>query len=145
MIYLNKPKNFNPKFNVVSCFMEYNKKILLLHRQNYKPGGNSWGVPAGKVDTDEKILEAIIREIQEETGLTLISSQLFYFKKIYVKYPNYDFIYHIFQTELNKKQKIVINYEEHKNFKWILPQKALEMNLIPDLDACIKLFYKIKN
>jgi len=112
MIYRKKPQNFNSKFDVVSCFVEHNGTILLLHRQDHKPEGNTWGVPAGKVDQGEEILKTIVREIKEETGFQLSSSQPSYFKKVYVKYPKYDFIYHIF----------------HISFQ--------------DLDACIKLFYK---
>ncbi len=142
MIYKKKPQNFNSKFDVVSCFVQYNGEILLLHRQDYKPEGNTWGVPAGKVDDGETISEAMIREIQEEIGFVLSSSQLSYFEKVYVRYPDYDFIYHIFNTELDQRQKVTINRTEHKDFKWILPKDALKMPLIQDLDACIKLFYK---
>ena len=143
MIYREKPKNFDPKFDVVSCFVEHNGEILLLHRQDHKPEGNTWGVPAGKVDEGEKILETMIREIQEETGFQLSSSQLSYFEKIFVKYSEYDFVYYIFHIKLGQKQEVVINHNEHKNFKWISPKNALNMPLIQDLDACIKLFYKL--
>ena len=84
MIYKERPQNFNPKFEVVSCFVEYNGEILLLHRQDHKPEGNTWGVPAGKVDDGENLLESMVREIKEETGFLLPSSQLSYFEKVFV-------------------------------------------------------------
>jgi 8-oxo-dGTP pyrophosphatase MutT (NUDIX family) len=143
MIYKEKPQSFDPKFDVISCFVEYNGEILLLHRQDHKPEGNTWGVPAGKVDAGENILEAMTREIQEETGFVLPSQQLSYFGKVFVKYPTYDFVYHIYHTKLEQKQKVVINHAEHKDFKWISPENALNMSLIQDLDACIKLFYEL--
>lgn len=141
MIYKERPQNFNSKFDVVSCFVEYNGKILLLHRQDHKPQGNTWGVPAGKVDAGENILESMIREIHEETGFLLPSSQISYFKKVFVKYPDIDFIYHIYHTVLNQKPSVIINNAEHKDFKWVSPKNALKMSLIQDLDACINLFY----
>ena len=143
MIYREKPQNFNSKFDVVSCFVEYNGEILLLHRQDHKPEGNTWGVPAGKVDEREKLSETMVREIQEETGFQLSSSQLFYFGKVYVEYPEYSFVYHIFHTKLDQRQKVAVNYKEHKDFRWISPENALNISLIRDLDNCIKLFYKI--
>ena len=143
MIYRQKPENFNPKFDVVSCFVETNGEILLLHRQDHKPEGNTWGVPAGKVDSGEENLDTMIREIKEETGIQLTSSQISYFEKVFVRYPQYDFIYHIYHTKLCQKQKIVISPNEHKDFKWVSPKNALSMNLITDEDSCIKLFYKI--
>lgn len=143
MIYKEKPPKFNPKFDVISCFVEYNGEILLLHRQDHKPESNTWGVPAGKVDAGESLLEAIVREIQEETGLVLPPSQLSCFGKVFVKYPEYDFVYHIYHAKLEQKRKIAISDREHKDFKWISPENALNMPLIQDLDACIKLFYKL--
>lgn len=143
MIYKEKPNTFNPKFEVVSCFLENEGKILLLHRQNHKPQGNTWGVPAGKVDEGEEISESIIREIKEETGIKIQNKDIIYDTKLYVKYNDYDFIYHIYSSSLDKKQEVNINLKEHKNFKWETPENALNMNLIEDLDKCIELFYKI--
>ncbi len=41
MLYHDKPSDFDIKFEVVGCFIEYNKKILLLHRQDHKSQGNT--------------------------------------------------------------------------------------------------------
>ena len=87
MIYTEKPQEFYSKFDVVSCFVEHNGEILLLHRQDHKPQGNTWGVSAGKVDGGEQVLEAMVREIYEETGFKLVPSQLAYFGKLYVFRP----------------------------------------------------------
>ncbi|MBU1252175.1 MAG: NUDIX hydrolase [Nanoarchaeota archaeon] len=145
MIYKKKPQKFNSRFEVVSCFVEHQGEILLLHRQDYKPEGNTWGVPAGKVDEGEIVLNTIMREIQEETGFALPPSKISYFDKVYVKYPGYDFVYHIFHACLDHKRKVSINPKEHKDFKWTSPKNALKMPLIQDLDTCIKLFYDNSN
>jgi 8-oxo-dGTP diphosphatase len=143
MIYKNKPQEFNSKSEVVGCFMQYEKEILLLHRQDYKPEGNTWGMPAGKVDSGENVLETMIREIQEEIGIVLPASKLNYFKKIYVKYPSHDFIYHIFHNTFETRPEIKLNPKEHKDFRWISPEKALALPLVTDGDACIKLFFRL--
>ncbi len=142
MIYKTKPKNFSPEFTVVSCFVDYQDKILLLHRQDYKPEGNTWGVPAGKMNGEESLKVAILREIFEETGLELKEKDISHIKEVFIKYKDYDFVYHIFNTKVNKEPKVKINNKEHKAYKWIKPKEALKMDLIEDLDACIKLFYK---
>jgi 8-oxo-dGTP diphosphatase len=141
MIFKERSQNFNPSFNIVSCFAEHDGEILVLHRQDHKPEGNTWGIPAGKVDDDEEIADAMAREIQEEAGYKLSSSQLTYFGKVFVKYPEYDFVYHIFHAELDQRHKVAINQNEHKDYQWISPENALNMPLILDLDKCIKLFY----
>jgi len=112
-------------------------------RQDHKPEGNTYGLPAGKIDENENKFSAMEREMFEETRIKLASSDLKYFKKIYVKYPAYHFVYHIFYTKLNYLPKIIISSLEHKEYKFFTPKEALKLNLIPDLDNCIKLFFKI--
>ncbi len=142
MIYETTPKRFNLRLEVVSCFVEHDREILLLHRQDHKNEGNTWGVPAGKRESNETLLEGIVREIKQETGFIIQNNMCSYYGKVFVRYPHYDFTYHMFHTKLNKKEKVVLNPNEHKDFKWALPKDALGMPLIRDLDSCIKLFYK---
>ena len=139
MIYANKPEQFTPKFEVVSCFVECNDEILLLLRQDHKPEPNTYGVPAGKVDEGETPMQAIQREVWEETGIQLTDPT--HFEKLYVKYPDYDFTYHIFHKRFDEKPNVIINPNEHKHHRRTHPKKALELDLIEDEDACIKLFY----
>ena len=35
-IYLEKPAEFNPRFEIAACYLEYQDKILILHRQENK-------------------------------------------------------------------------------------------------------------
>lgn len=143
MIYQEIPENFNPKFEVVSCYLEHDGNILLLHRNDTKPEGDTWGLPAGKLDNGEDIAIAMAREIFEETGYSAYLSELKYLDKVYVKYLDYSFIYHMFKINLESRPEIKISPEEHKNYKWVTPQEALNLNYIQDLDACIKLSYNV--
>ncbi len=144
MMHLKEPDKFNPKFEVVSCFVECKNKILLLHRQDHKRQGNTWGVPAGKVDLGEEIQDAMVRELFEETGIKVKSQKIKYNSKHFVRYLDYDFIYHIFHLPVKEIPEVIIRPEEHKSYTWQTPQEALLMNLIQDLDSCIKLFYKLE-
>lgn len=141
MIFKDKPENFNPKFEVVSCFIEYENEILLLLRQDHKPQPNTYGVPAGKIDQWETPLQAMKREAKEETQIDLEDAD--YFDKLYVRYSDIDFIYHMFHKRFDTKPNVTIKPDEHKDHIRIHPKKALELNLIEDEDACIKLYYKI--
>ncbi|MBI5126345.1 MAG: NUDIX hydrolase [Candidatus Taylorbacteria bacterium] len=141
MISVTKPDNFSPRFEVSSCFLEYKDRFLLLHRQDHKPQGNTWGVPAGKVEKGETSAQAIIREMQEEISLTVTEQNLIYFKSLYVRYSEYDFVYHIFSSVCQVEPKIVIDVKDHKDFQWVTPKESLTMNLIQDEDFCVELFY----
>ncbi len=145
MLYRKEPEAFNPNFHSVGCFMEYSNQILLLLRQDYRQQGNTWGIPSGKVECRESPIGAVVREIKEETGFTIYPKGIAYISCVYVRFPDYDFIYHIFHTKLDEMCKVRINPEEHKDFRWVSPNEALAMNLIQDLDACIEMVYGAKH
>jgi len=143
MIYKDKPGDFNPKLEAVGCFVQCNGKIILLHRHDHKPQGDTWGIPSGKVDSSEDPNETVLRETEEETGLKIRDDAMFHFATVYVRFKEYDFVYHIYHTELLKKEEIRINPKEHKAAGWIKPADALNMPLIEDLDGCIKMFFNL--
>lgn len=44
---------------------------LLLVRRGHEPGAGQWSVPGGRIEPGETATEAVAREVQEETGLTV--------------------------------------------------------------------------
>lgn len=44
---------------------------LLLVRRGHEPGLGLWSIPGGRVEPGESDAEAVIREVLEETGLTV--------------------------------------------------------------------------
>ncbi len=141
MISNEVPEDFKKKFDVVSCFLEHQGKVLMLHRQDHKPQGNTWGMPAGKVHENESINEALSREIEEEIGLKISPENLQYSKKFYVKYPEYHYVYHVLVLKLEEIPELKLNLEENKEFQWIKPEEALKLNLIEDEDTVLKVCY----
>lgn len=144
MISQTEIPDFNKKFDVVSVFIEHEGEILLLHRQDHKPQGDTWAVLAGKVDHGEELAGALIREIEEEIGLKIEEDKLKYFKGYFVKYPEYDFMFHVFHLVLEERPSLYINKDEHKDHQWMKPQDALQLNLIQDEDLSIKWFYNLE-
>ena len=141
MIYLAPPENFQPKFYVVSCFIEHDGKFLMLLRNEEKPEGNKWGHPAGKRDVGESEIEAVVREVKEETGIDLDPSKIDRSMPVYVRYPDYDFVFHMFGSRLDDLPDVVTDPKEHRGFQWVSPEDALKTRLVMDTDICIKLFY----
>lgn len=142
-IYLEKPIDFHPKIEVVGCFLEYEDKILLLHRQDHSSQGNLWGIPGGKLEKCETFLNAAIRETFEETGFDISKQQIIDLGKVYIKYPNFDYIYYMIKCKpIEHPSNVKITFSEHKGFTWVTPQDALKMSLMLDEDACIKLIYE---
>lgn len=49
---------------------------LLLVRRGHPPGAGLWSLPGGRVETGETDHEAVIREVREETGLSVEAGAL---------------------------------------------------------------------
>ena len=65
-----------PIYDVEVSVIEYKNKILITKRlnKNFLPG--LWEFPGGKIEKSETALQAIIREVKEETNLT-VSNPIF--------------------------------------------------------------------
>lgn len=57
----------SPKLTVDGAVLK-DKKILLIKRRN-DPFKDSWALPGGFVEYNERVEDAVVREIYEETGL----------------------------------------------------------------------------
>lgn len=145
MISRTEFENFNKKFDVVSVFIEHKGEILLLHRQDNKPQGNTWAMVAGKVDGEESLIGALAREIKEEIGLEVQRDECKYFEGYYVRYPGYDYVYHVYHLPVSEKPVLDLNLKEHKGLQWVTPEEALRLDLIQDEDVCIKWFFNLQS
>lgn len=96
-------------------------------------------MPAGKMEKREKIRKAMRREGDQETKINLRGAR--YINKVFVKYPDKDFIYHMFAKRFKEKPPVIINPEEHKAYLRIDRKEALKLDLIQDLDECIRMVY----
>lgn len=145
MIFETAPADFNPKFEVAGCFCEYDGKILFLLRQDHKPQGNTYGAPSGKLNGNETAIETVIREVNEEANVALEPDDLKFVKALFVRYDEFDFVYHMYKAMLNDQhvKSIIINYNEHKSLKWLTPGEALLEKLIQDEDTCLKICFNI--
>ncbi len=103
---------------------------LLLKRTPEKEG--FWQPVTGGLEEGETKVEALGREVLEETGIKNIAriiDDVHYFE-----YSDSHFIkgYHfikeyVFGVEVHPTEKIVIDGKEHSQFKWCSLQEALEL------------------
>ena len=66
---------FKAIVGVFGLFFE-NQNILLLRRCNTNFANGSYSVPAGHLESGESLAQAMIRELQEEVGVTIEPDQL---------------------------------------------------------------------
>ncbi|MFW5425714.1 MAG: 8-oxo-dGTP diphosphatase MutT [Methylophagaceae bacterium] len=55
----------------VAVIVNTSKEVLLALRQSYQHQGKLWEFPGGKVEANEQVYDALVREIDEEIGLTI--------------------------------------------------------------------------
>jgi 8-oxo-dGTP diphosphatase len=137
-----EPSDFKPKFRVVSAYILVSDRFLLLLRNEDKSEGNKWGVPGGKIDDGETPGQAVRREIAEETGIELAEERFDFFKTAYVRYPDYDFIFHMYSARLEAEPSLVVSLSEHQEARWMTPEEALSSALVMGNEVLVREFFK---
>ncbi len=135
------PENFSVKASV-ACVLPFveNDKVLLLQRVPSHPQGNLWTAPGGKILTGETPAAAAIRELQEETGIAADFDSLIDLGKFYVRYPNGDFIFHLFKISFpHLLLEVAIREEEHQSYCFCPLHNLSSLALTPGLDECFDL------
>ena len=89
------------------------KRFLYLLRTDIKNPGN-WGIPGGKIEKDETLLEGLERECIEELGYFPTNAKLIPIQK----FVNNSFTYHTFFCEVAEEFIPTLN-DEHCGYAWV--------------------------
>lgn len=101
------------------------EKILLTKRA-IEPFKDYWSLPGGHIEKQEKAVEAVIREVKEETNLTFEPKFFMYNDEIFKK-PDFHAVVLVFFGSATGK--IRIQEEEVSDCKWFTTSEALKLNL----------------
>ncbi len=63
-----------PTHVAVAVIVNTEQEVLLALRQPHQHQGDLWEFPGGKVERNEAVYDALLREIEEEVGLTIASA-----------------------------------------------------------------------
>jgi 8-oxo-dGTP diphosphatase len=101
--------------------------IILLTKRGVHPFKNCWCLPGGHIDASETALEAVIREIAEETGLELTDPQfLCYSDEIFPEYSFHAVALAFYGTG---KGLLQLMPDEVREIAWFALQEALKLPL----------------
>ena len=116
------------------------KEVLLVKTHKW---GNRYSIVGGKVRRNERLRDALLREVHEETGLRgEIGAHICTFDQIknsgyYQKGTQHIFVDNIVPV---KSKKVVLN-EEAQDYVWALPSEALKhLDIEPNARATLQLY-----
>lgn len=128
---------------VVGAIIEHDDRILIVKRastENFLP--NIDEIPGGKVEANETILQAVIREVREETGLEVQGIYR------YVNFFDYRSRSNIltrqfnFVVDVKTISHVLLNPKEHQKYFWINSNEINNYTLTEEVKKSLDKFWK---
>jgi 8-oxo-dGTP diphosphatase len=91
------------------------KRYLFLLRNKTRYSG-SWGIAGGKVEENETVIHALVRELQEEIGVDYTNHKFIPLETF--TSDNRKFIYYTFLATVNEEFVPCLN-KEHRGYCWV--------------------------
>jgi 8-oxo-dGTP diphosphatase len=105
-----------------NAIVTHQKRILLLLRGATAPWAPlKWALPGGYLERGETPIQGLLRELQEETGLT---------RPLFVQGPLNAGPHYVFRVSTPTSQIRLLD-GEHDQYRWVLPRDTLRYDLAP--------------
>lgn len=121
---------------VLSCFVSYRGKVLLLKRSARVRGyQGKWGTVAGYIDEPLSLEQKAIKELRQETGITPDQVERFVVGEPYdFKDESFAHAWRIFPMLAVLKSPVEVTIDwEHTDYKWVEPLRLTEYDTVPRL------------
>ncbi len=118
----------------VLCMVYDGNKVLLQDR--VKKDWRGFTFPGGHVEKEESFVEAVIREMREETGLTIIEPKLCGVKQFQTD-EDERYIVLLFKTD---KFEGTLTSSDEGEMRWIDRESLNDYNLVDDFMELLKVF-----
>ncbi|MGX8177711.1 NUDIX hydrolase [Exiguobacterium artemiae] len=113
----------------VKGIVRHDNRILIVQRAAADSGGGTWECPGGKIDFGEQPEDSLIREIREETGLTVTVDKIAYASSI-LTHPDRQVILLVyFCTAVTSS---VTLSEEHDAYSWA-DEQLIRQQIAPSI------------
>ena len=126
--------------HTVGTFIECEGKFLILYRSD-----KTWGLASGGIEANETPLQAAIREIFEETGLHVNLKDLIYLGTVHIELNDMNVIYPAFKLKIEEPFSVVLDPNEHSDYKWVTLNECKDINLISGFHQILDEVYESKN
>ena len=115
----------------VLCLIHNEDSYLLQDR--VKTDWKGYTLPGGHIEPGESIVDAVVREMKEETGLTIKSPRLCGVKQFPIEGGRYI----VFLFETDQFDGKLVDSDEGK-MHWVKISELSNVNLVDDFDALIE-------
>lgn len=116
----------------VGCLVVLRDRFLILHRLIGKKFGGTWGLPAGKLMPNESPAQAVAREVEEETGIDVLPTDLL---ELGGDTTEAHGSFRLYKVIFRESVEVHINPEEHDQYKWVTYE---ELNKMPNIITGLK-------
>ncbi len=118
----------------VVCLIHNENSFLLQDR--VKEDWKGYALPGGHIEPGESIVDAVVREMKEETGLMIKSPRLCGIKQFPIEGGRYI----VFLFETDQFEGKVADSDEGKMY-WIKKSELSNVNLVDDFDELIEVMF----
>lgn len=115
----------------VLCLIHQGDRLLLQNRR--KKDWDGWTLPGGHIEKGESIVDAVVREMQEETGLTIHSPKLCGIKQFPIENGRY--LVFLFRTESFSGE---VRSSDEGEMRWISRSELSDFNTVNDFDELLR-------
>ena len=126
-----KTDELSDKFSIsIKAIVIDNNKILCLKNER-----NEWDFPGGKINFNESIEECLIREVKEETNLSLKNINIL--KPLNLKFNDVPVFVILYSAEISCDSPLTISHE-HYEYNFFSKSEIINLNMIQDYKNIIK-------
>lgn len=110
-------------------------KFLMLLRGKTAPHGPlTWDIPGGDVEESEELIASAVREVKEESGLSVIEPITSF---VYLDRQPDETVLTIFYECVSNSEEVNISWE-HDEYRWLTYDEAKELKTRPKIEAFFK-------